>query len=47
MTIDAAGSRAPGLIFAAVLLPVLVVAVVNTVRETYYSLFDPRVETSA
>ena len=47
MTIDAAGSRAPGLIFAAVLLPVLVVSVVNTVRETYYSLFDPRVETSA
>jgi peptide/nickel transport system permease protein len=45
MTIDAAGSRAPGLIFAAVLLPVLVVSVVNTVRETYYSLFDPRVET--
>ncbi len=47
MTIDAAGSRAPGLIFAAVLLPVLVVSVVNTVRETYYSLFDPRVETNA
>jgi peptide/nickel transport system permease protein len=45
MTIDAAGSRTPGLIFAAVLLPVLVVSVVNTVRETYYSLFDPRVET--
>mgnify|MGYP006279524059 FL=1 len=47
MTIDAAGSRAPGLIFAAVLFPVLVVSVVNTVRETYYSLFDPRVETGA
>lgn len=45
MTIDAAGSRAPGLIFAAVLLPVFVVAVVNTARETYYALFDPRVET--
>ncbi|NHX36308.1 MULTISPECIES: ABC transporter permease subunit [Halolamina] len=45
LTIDAAGSRGPGLIFAAVLLPVLVVTVVNTARETYYSLFDPRVET--
>lgn len=46
LTIDAAGSRSPGLIFAAVLLPVFVVTVVNTLRETYYSLFDPRVETS-
>jgi len=46
LTIDAAGTRAPGLIFATVLLPVFVVTVVNTARETYYSLFDPRVETS-
>ncbi|MFW5948344.1 MAG: ABC transporter permease subunit [Halolamina sp.] len=45
LTIDAAGSRGPGLIFAVVLLPVLLVTVVNAARETYYSLFDPRVET--
>ncbi|GAB7013466.1 ABC transporter permease subunit [Halolamina salina] len=44
LTIDAAGSRAPGLIFAVVLLPVLAVAGVNTLQEVYYSVFDPRVE---
>ncbi|WP_435116507.1 ABC transporter permease subunit [Halolamina sp. C58] len=44
LTIDAAGSRAPGLIFAVVLLPVVAVATVNALREAYYSVIDPRVD---
>ena len=44
LTIDAAGSRSPGLIFAVVLLPVLAVAAVNTLQNVYYSVIDPRVD---
>ncbi|EMA43742.1 ABC transporter permease subunit [Halococcus saccharolyticus] len=45
LTIDAAASRHPGLVFAVVLLPAGVIAVTNAARESYYTLFDPRVET--
>lgn len=45
LTIDAAASRHPGLVFAVVLLPTAVIAVANAARESYYALYDPRVET--
>jgi len=44
LTIDAVGSRFPGLIFAVVLLPVGLVVTVNFLQDTYYELFDPRVD---
>ncbi|MBP1987042.1 ABC transporter permease subunit [Halolamina salifodinae] len=44
LTIDAVGSRHPGLIFGVVLLPVLVVVTVNFLQDAYYELIDPRVD---
>ena len=44
LTIDAVGSRYPGLIFGIVLLPVGLVVVVNFLQDAYYTLVDPRVE---
>ena len=44
LTIDAAGSRIPGLIFAVVLLPVLVVTAINALQDAYYEVVDPRVD---
>lgn len=44
LTIDAAGSRVPGLIFAVVLLPVLVVTAVNALQDLYYEVVDPRLD---
>lgn len=44
LTIDAAASRHPGLVFAIVLLPTGLVAITNAARESYYTLYDPRVE---
>lgn len=43
LTIDAVGSRFPGLIFGVVLLPVALVVVVNFLQDAYYTLIDPRV----
>ena len=45
LTIDAAASRHPGLVLAVVLLPAGLIAVTNAARESYYALYDPRVET--
>jgi len=44
LTIDAVGSRIPGLIFGVVLLPVALVVGVNFLQDAYYALFDPRVD---
>ncbi|NHX36306.1 MULTISPECIES: ABC transporter permease subunit [Halolamina] len=44
LTIDAVGSRIPGLIFGVVLLPVALVVAVNFLQDAYYELFDPRVD---
>jgi peptide/nickel transport system permease protein len=44
LTIDAVGSRYPGLIFGVVLLPVGLVVAVNFFQDAYYTLVDPRVE---
>ena len=45
LTIDAAASRHPGLVFAVVLLPAGLIAVTNAARGSYDTLYDPRVET--
>ncbi|KPN30899.1 glutathione ABC transporter permease GsiC [Halolamina pelagica] len=44
LTIDAVGSRIPGLIFGVVLLPVALVVGVNFLQDAYYALVDPRVD---
>jgi len=44
LTIDAVGSRHPGLIFGVVLLPVALVVTVNLLQDAYYELIDPRVD---
>lgn len=44
LTIDAVGSRVPGLVFAVVLLPVVLAVAVNLAQDLYYALFDPRVD---
>jgi len=44
LTIDAVGSRIPGLIFGVVLIPVALVVTVNFLQDAYYQLFDPRVD---
>lgn len=44
LTIDAVGSRHPGLIFGVVLLPVMLVVTVNFLQDAYYELIDPRVD---
>ncbi|QKY18907.1 ABC transporter permease subunit [Halolamina sp. CBA1230] len=43
LTIDAVGSRVPGLIFGVVLLPVALVVTVNVLQDAYYEYVDPRV----
>ncbi len=44
LTIDAVGSRYPGLIFGVILLPVVLVVTVNFLQDAYYTLIDPRVD---
>jgi len=44
LTIDAVGSRFPGLIFGVVLLPVGLVVTMNFLQDAYYELIDPRVD---
>jgi peptide/nickel transport system permease protein len=44
LTIDAVGSRHPGLIFGVVLLPVVLVVTMNFLQDAYYELIDPRVD---
>ncbi|GAB7095042.1 ABC transporter permease [Halolamina litorea] len=44
LTIDAVGSRHPGLIFGVVLLPVGLIVSMNFLQDAYYDLIDPRVD---
>jgi peptide/nickel transport system permease protein len=44
LTIDAVGSRYPGLVFGVILIPVALVVAVNFLQDAYYTLVDPRVE---
>ena len=43
LTIDAVGSRHPGLVFGVIMLPVGLVVAVNFLQDAYYTLLDPRV----
>jgi peptide/nickel transport system permease protein len=47
LTIDAIGTRHPGLVFGVILLPVVVVVTVNFLQDAYYTLIDPRTATNA